>query len=53
MFLFFDGHAKVTNGLQTISTDLWDAYGPNGLGAAQQKADLASAAQVPEWSPGL
>jgi prepilin-type N-terminal cleavage/methylation domain-containing protein/prepilin-type processing-associated H-X9-DG protein len=53
VFLFFDGHAKVINGLQTISTDLWDAYGPNGLGATQQKADLASAAQVPEWSPGL
>ena len=51
--LFFDGHVKTVNGLKTISDDLWDAYGPTGFGAAQQKSDLASAAQTREWSPGL
>lgn len=52
-FLFFDGHAKMVKGLAAIKDDLWDAYAPTGLGAAQQQADLANAAQIPEWNPGL
>lgn len=52
-FLFFDGHVKALHALSTIKDDLWDCYGPNGFGATQQTADLAAAAQVPEWNPGL
>lgn len=53
VYLFFDGHAKVMNGLDTIRTDKWDAYGPNGFGTSQQQNDLASAAQLKEWYPGF
>ncbi len=52
-FLFFDGHAKAMKGLASIQNDYWDAYASTGMGAAQQKQDLASAGQVQEWNPGL
>jgi prepilin-type N-terminal cleavage/methylation domain-containing protein/prepilin-type processing-associated H-X9-DG protein len=52
-FAFFDGHVKFVNALQSIKDDLWDSYAASGNGAAQQQSDLASAAQVPEWYPGL
>ncbi len=52
-FLFFDGHAKSVKAVQAISQDLWDCYGTNGYGPAQQQSDLANANQVPEWNPGF
>jgi prepilin-type processing-associated H-X9-DG protein len=52
-FLFFDGHAKTLKALSTIQNDYWDAYASTGLGANQQKQDLAAAGTVPEWNPGF
>ena len=54
-FLFFDGHAKAMNAVQTLQQDLWDCYASNADGPGNypgQQWAIGYANTNPEWNPG-
>jgi prepilin-type processing-associated H-X9-DG protein len=60
-FVFLDGHAKTTRLQQSVTQDLWDAFGPTtpwpgtgySSGFQAQQAILNSINQIPEWTTGI
>lgn len=61
-FAFFDGHAKTMRLTQSVSSDYWDAFGPNAFGLTANPLDCSYFGQnvilnflagIKEWSTGL
>jgi prepilin-type N-terminal cleavage/methylation domain-containing protein/prepilin-type processing-associated H-X9-DG protein len=61
-FAFFDGHAKTMRLTQSVSSDYWDAFGPNAFGTTANPPDCSYFGQdvmlnflagIREWSTGL